>query len=206
MIQKILLSLVIFFAGTQIFAQEFGGGVLGGIAASQVFGDTVSGYNKPGAYFGVYANRQFTLRSGAQMEMYYIQKGAKENPTEENGFFQYLLRINMIEIPVLYNYTINKKLKLSGGLAYSYIFGDPYEESAYSTSVPDTPWNRHNLTFILGIEYQFAANFSAVFRTNDSVTPIRDHASGEKRFFNRGQYSDALTLGVTYILFNPQSN
>lgn len=184
-------------------SQEFGGGVLGGIVASQVFGDPSGGYNKPGPYIGVYANRQFTLKSGAQMEMYYIQKGARENPTEDNGFFQYLLRINMIEIPVLYNYTINKRLKLSAGLAYTYIFGAPLEEANFSTSVPDTPWNRHSLTFVFGIEYRLLANFSVVFRTNDSVTPIRDHASGEKRIFNRGQYNDALTLGITYNILNP---
>lgn len=205
MIRIFTIVILSFLFTSAIHAQEFGGGVLGGIVASQVFGDPTSGYNKAGVYLGVYANRQFTLKSGAQMEMYFIQKGARENPTDENENFQYLLRINVIEIPVLYNYSINKKLKLSTGLAYSYIFGDPYEEANYSTSVPDTPWNRHSLTFVLGIEYQLAANISVVFRTNNSVTPIRDHASGEKRFFNRGQYSDALTLGLTYNILNPQN-
>jgi len=204
---RIINALLIFvFSANVLIAQEFGGGVLGGIVASQVAGDVSGGYNKPGPYLGVYANRQFTLKSGMQMEMYYIQKGARENPTEENGFQQYLLRINMIEIPILYNYSINKKLKLSTGLAYTYIFGDPYEENNFSTDVHSEPWNRHSLTFILGIEYYITSKISVAFRTNDSVTPIRDHASKEKRFFNRGQYADALILGLTYNIINPQSD
>lgn len=206
MLKTCIISIFSIIVITSVsFAQEFGGGILGGIVASQVTGDPSSGYNKPGPYIGVYANRQFTLKSGAQIEMYYIQKGAKENPIEENGFFQYLLRINMIELPVLYNYTINKRIVLSTGLAYTYIFGDPLEEANFSTSVPNTPWNRHSLTFILGIEYKFAGSFSFVFRTNDSLTPIRDHASGQKRLFNRGQYNDALTLGITYNILTPKA-
>lgn len=205
LLRYLTIIFIIFFSVTELRSQEFDGGVLGGIVASQVFGDPSSGYNKPGVYFGVYASRQFTLKSGAQLEMYYIQKGARENPNDENGNFQYLLRINMMEIPVLYNYTINKKLLLSGGLAYSYIFGDPYEEANFSSSVPDTPWNRHSLTFVLGIEYKMSQNLAVIFRTNNSITPIRDHASGQKRLFNRGQYSDALTLGLSYNIFTTQA-
>jgi hypothetical protein len=194
----VLFLFVIVFGS---FSQEFSGGVTGGLVGSQVFGDPSGGYNKPGVYLGLYALRQFTPKSGAQLEMYYIQKGARENPTEENGYFQYLLRINMIELPILYHFSINKNLKLSGGFAYSYIFGDPYEEANYSSAIAGTPWNRSSVTFILGLEYQVMPGLSVLFRTNDSVTPIREHVSGEKRLFNRGQYSDALVLGVTYTLF-----
>jgi opacity protein-like surface antigen len=184
------------------YSQQFEGGAIGGIVGSQVQGDPTSGYNKLGGYFGVYARRKFTLKSAVQMEMYYIQKGARQNGTEENGFNQYLLRINMIELPIMYKYTINKKLLMSIGLAYTYIFGDPYEEYNFSTNVPNTPWNRHSLTFILGIEYDLTDKLSIVFRTNNSITPIRDHASGQKRFFNRGQYSDALIFGLCYNFIN----
>lgn len=198
----LILIVVPVFIHFSSFSQNFGGGITTGLVGSQIAGDPSSGYNKLGIYLGVYANRQFTLKSGAQMEMYFIQKGARENPTDENGNFQYLLRINMIELPVLYNYTINKSLLLSGGLAYSYIIGDPFEEANFSTSVPNTEWNRHSLSFIFGIEYRITDQLSAVFRTNNSITAIRDHASGAKRLFNQGQYSDALTLGLSYNFFN----
>jgi hypothetical protein len=198
----IVLSLFLHFSS---FSQQFEGGLMGGLLGSQVAGDPSSGYNKLGGYLGIFAKRQFTLKSAAQLEMYYIQKGARENPTDENGNFQYLLRINNIEIPLLYIFKINKHLELSVGIAYTLLIGTPYEEANYSTSVPDTPFNTHSATFILGIDYFINENLSATFRTNNSMTPIRPHASGASRLFNHGQYSDALTLGLAFH-FNTSKN
>jgi len=185
------------------YSQKFEGGVMAGLLGSQVAGDPSSGYNKLGAYFGVLANRQFTLKSGAQLEMYFIQKGARENPSEKNGNFQYLLKVNYIEIPVLYIYKINEKLDINIGLAYSYQVGTPFEEANNSSSVSSAEFNKHSASFILGIDYHINEHLSAAFRTNNSITPIRPHVSGASRLFNHGQYSDALTLGLVYHLFNP---
>lgn len=206
MMKKILLCLLLSLGlmGIKLQAQDFGGGLMAGLVGSQVFGDPSSGYNKLGSYVGIFANRQFTVKSAAELQMYYIQKGARENPTDENGNFQYLLRINMIEIPVLYKYTINQKLLLSGGLAYSYIIGTPYEEANYSSSLSSATWNQHGASFLLGIEYRLTERLTAIFKTNNSITPIREHVSGEKRLFNRGQYSDALQIGLSINLFQQQ--
>ncbi|OYT17829.1 MAG: hypothetical protein B7C24_00790 [Bacteroidetes bacterium 4572_77] len=193
-----LLVLVVFGLNTHIRAQQFTGGIMAGLVGSQVAGDPSSGYNKLGFYSGAFTHRQFTLKSGAQLEIYYIQKGARENPTKENGQVQYLMRIQYIEIPLLYTYTINPKLDLQTGLAFSYFIGTAYEEYNFNQSVPNTPFHKASATFILGIDYKINDNLSANFRTNNSITPIRDHASGQKRFFNRGQYSDALCFGLVY--------
>ncbi len=194
----LFLVIVMFFFQGGLWAQEFESGVFVGLVGSQVAGDVSTGYNKLGFYGGGFTRRQFTLKSEAQLEIYFIQKGARENPTEENGNVQYLMRIQYIEIPLLYIFNINKSLELHTGLACSIFIGEAYEEYNYSTSVPDTPFHTLSATFILGIEYKISDHLSASFRTNNSITPIRDHASGQKRFFNRGQYSDALTIGLVY--------
>lgn len=210
MIKNILFSILVLstfiFFSKQVNAQEFGGGFMGGLVGSQVAGDPSSGYHKLGIYGGFFVNRQFTLKSGAQLEMYYIQKGARENPTDENGNSQYLMRVNYFEIPVLYNFTINKTLILTGGFAYSYLVGTPYEEANFSTSVAGEEFNQHNATFVIGIEYVITNQLSASFRINTSITPIRPHVSGATRFANKGQYSDALTIGLTYNFFNQKLN
>jgi len=195
-ISILIISLFINVSG---FSQGFEGGAMGGLLGSQVAGDPSSGYNKLGVYFGILAKRQFTLKSGAQLEMYYIQKGARENPTEENGFSSYLLRINNIEIPLLYLFTINEQLQLSVGVAYTYLLGEPNETFNESTSgISNAGFNKHSATFILGIEYYINKQLSVSFRTNNSITPIRPHVSGSTRFFNKGQYSDVLSLGLVY--------
>jgi len=191
-----IISLSVNFSG---FTQSFEAGVMGGLLGSQVAGDPSSGYNKLGGYFGLLAKRQFTLKSGAQLEMYYIQKGAKENPSEENGYFSYLLRINNIEIPLLYLFTINEHLQMSVGIAYTFLLGEPHEEANGSTSgISNAGFNKHSATFVLGIDYYINTQLSVSFRTNNSITPIRPHVSGSTRFFNKGQYSDVLSLGLVY--------
>lgn len=210
MIKKILFSTlllsILIFCSKSVNAQEFGGGLMGGLVGSQVAGDPSSGYNKLGIYGGFFVNRQFTLKSGAQLEMYYIQKGARENPTDENGNVQYLLRVGYLEIPLLYNLTLNKTLILTGGIAYSYQVGTPYEEANYSGDVADAGFYKSSATFVLGIEYKISNQLSASFRTNNSITPIRPHISEATRFANHGQYSDALTIGLTYNFFNQKLN
>jgi len=198
------IGLVLLFAPGVVLAQEFEGGLLGGLDGSQVAGDPSSGYHKLGAYFGVFARRQLSLKSGMQFEMYYIQKGARENPTEDNAYFQYLLKIQYIELPLLYQYRVNSGLDISIGLAYSYFVGEAYEEANFSNSVSQTPFHKSSATFVLGIEYKITRRLAASFRTNNSITPIRDHVSGAKRLFNRGQYSDVLTFGLAYNFFLPQ--
>lgn len=184
-----------------VFAQKFEGGIMGGLLGSQVAGDPSAGYHKLGVYGGISVSRHITEKSGLQLEMYFIQKGAAENPTEENGNFQYLLRVRYVEIPILYQFNISKELLLEGGLAFSYLVGTPYEEANFSTAVPKTPFYQSSATFILGLEYRVTQSFSVIFRTNNSITPIRAHASGATRFFNRGQYSDILSLGVSFNIF-----
>lgn len=202
----LILVLSILLVNSVSYSQEFEGGIMAGLLGSQVAGDPSSGYNKLGGYFGLKVKRQITLKSAAQLEIYYIQKGARENPTEENGNFQYLLRINNIEIPILYIYTINKQLQIPVGIAYTYLLGTPDEEANFSSSVPNTPFNKHGATFILGINYVISERLSASFRTNNSILPIRPHASGSTRLFNHGQYSDALTIGLVYHFINPKNN
>jgi hypothetical protein len=197
-VARFLIIISLLFSFSQLLAQKFEGGFMGGLLGSQVAGDVSSGYNKLGFYGGISVCRQLTEKSGLQLELYFIQKGASENPSEENGNFQYLMRVNYIELPLLYRYIIGKQLVADAGVAYSYLTGTPYEEANYSTSVPDTPFNLGSVTFISGLEYRITPNLSAHFRTNNSITPIRPHASGAKRIFNRGQYSDILSLGLHY--------
>jgi len=202
----LVLVLSVLLAHSVSYSQKFEGGIIAGLLGSQVAGDPSSGYNKLGGYFGLMVKRQFTLKSAAQLEIYYIQKGARENPREENGYFQYLLKINNIEIPLLYIYTINKQLQIPVGIAYTYLLGTPHEEANFSSFVPNTPFNKHSATFILGINYIISDHLSASFRTNNSILPIRPHASGATRLFNHGQYSDALTIGLVYHFINPKNN
>lgn len=103
------LGLWVLFAQKSL-AQEVFGGLVFGINGSQVAGDVASGYDKAGIHAGLFAYTFISEKSVFQMELVYSQKGARKNPTEKNGYQQYLLRLNYVDLPFIYKYIYNDKL------------------------------------------------------------------------------------------------
>jgi len=91
-------------------AQRFGGGVLGGISTSQVMGDGIVGFNKVGAWAGLYTDFRFTPRSSLQIEMSFIQKGSARTANAKNGNIIYFHNQNMVEMPIFYRWYGAKNL------------------------------------------------------------------------------------------------
>jgi len=101
--KKLILSLLFLFIVAFGFAQKFNGGAMIGMAATQVAGDTYSGFNKAGPIAGFFVNLNASERSTFQLELFYIQKGSRKNADAVTGDYDsYLLRLNYIEMPLLY--------------------------------------------------------------------------------------------------------
>ena len=81
--QTYTVILFLFFLSYASVAQKFQGGIAAGLVGSQVAGDTYSGYNKPGAYTGIWVRLALNDRSSLQTELSYFQKGSRHNPDEE---------------------------------------------------------------------------------------------------------------------------
>ena len=94
--QKIICILLIFVCFS-LKSQQFNGGVLGGVSASQITGDELSGFNKAGLYLGSFVNFYLNRRTSIQMEIDYIQKGSRKNPNPDNNdFITYKLNLNLL--------------------------------------------------------------------------------------------------------------
>ena len=59
------------------YGQRFHGGPMTGLVVSQVDGDNLGGYNKPGIRAGGWVNTQISDLTTLQLELQYIQKGSK---------------------------------------------------------------------------------------------------------------------------------
>lgn len=177
-------------------SQEFRGGFKAGINASQVAGDCCSGYDKAGLFGGAFVNVSISDNARLQMEIEYSEKGSKLVPDEDNGYQQYTLSLNYIDIPILYQYIYGKFI-FEGGLSYGYLLST-FEEANFSDQVAGTEFNKSALNLIVGLYYRINENWMVNFRTTNSLMAVRDHASGVKRLFNRGQYNDVLTLSLVY--------
>lgn len=180
-------------------AQDFNGGLLGGLAASEVSGDRLSGPNKAGIYAGAFVNRYFSPVSSVQMELDFIQKGSRQNPDSSNGYQSYLLRLNYIEIPVHYRYDFAEKATLEVGLSLGVLVSS-YEEANGSEAVSGGDFNTTDLSFNFGFFYTLTENLRINVRYSNSILAIRPHNSGQTYQWNQGQYNEVLSFVLFYQL------
>lgn len=184
-----------YFAG---HSQEFHGGLLGGLAASEISGDRLQGPNKAGFYAGAFVNRYFTPQSSFQMELDFIQKGSRENPDSTNGYHSYLLRLNYVEIPVHYKYDFTERATLEAGLSlgvliHHYELADGYEWVSGSDKFEPI-----DLSLNIGIYYSLLENLRFNVRYSNSILPVRPHNGGATWRTNKGQYNEVLSFVLYY--------
>jgi len=201
MFNKYILLLLVFIVSLSVTAQQFHGGVVAGIAGTQVAGDSFSGYNKAGIYAGGYVSLDIGGKSAFQMELTYFQKGSRENPTEKNAYQSYILRVNYIEMPILYQHRFGEFI-ISAGPSAGFLLG--YYEEVNQEVISDIPdYNkpaRVTLQINLGFSYLINKHIGVGLRTNNSLLNIfsANQTNDVWRFFDYGRYNDALVLSVYY--------
>jgi hypothetical protein len=204
----LLLSFVLAFLPG--FSQQFNGGLMAGVAGTQVAGDFIYtdqdtiglyGFHKAGIFAGGYVNYQITEHSVLQMELEFFQKGSRENPDSANYYNQYLFRVNYIELPVLYQYIVSKRFKFEAGPSLGFLVSY-FEESNYYEIKGGHPAAKVTFQFNAGMYIYLTQHFSANIRTNNSLLNIRaDNATGDiLRIFpgNYGQFNDCLVFSIYY--------
>jgi hypothetical protein len=194
-----LFLIIVFIAFSfSIKAQDFHGGVLGGVATTQISGDQLSGFNKAGLYLGAFVNRNFSQKSSMQMELDFIQKGSRKNPKPKiNDYTTYLLRLNYIEIPVSYKYDVTSKATLEGGLSFGVLINS-YEEANETTTLSGGEFDRTDFSWHIGGYYTLLENLRINIRYSNSILPVRDHSSGATDRLNAGQYNSVLAFVFQY--------
>jgi len=198
----LLILICIPFAG---LTQRFNGGILAGGLVSQVDGDNNEGYHKFGYLAGALVSLRISPRSSFQLEMEYIQKGAKQNADSiTNTGTTYLTRLHYFEIPLLYQFTFAKRFQAEAGPAADILLGsfvavDGQERSNY------VPFRTVTLSGIAGISCFITDHLKAGLRFNYSLLSIRNgYVYGQRKiFFEAGQYNNVLSLALSWY-FKPR--
>ena len=108
---------------------SFGGGAVLGFNASQVSGDNLGGYNKAGISGGFFVSKKLNETGELEMRMTYSAKGSRDVPNYEKGKYSaYYLKLNYIEVPILYRYKF-KMLWLLAGLSGGYLINMKFVHS-----------------------------------------------------------------------------
>jgi hypothetical protein len=199
--RNIVLLLIFFVAAMAARSQRFDGGIMAGVATTQVSGDTYYGFHKAGIFAGGYINLKVSPQSAFQMELEYFQKGSRENPDSTNNYTEYLFRVNYVELPVLYQYIIGKRFKLEAGPSLGFFTNYWEEYGGYEIKEGNQP---AKLTFQLnaGLYVYITSKLMFNIRTNNSMLNIRSKsATGDVlRIFpgNYGQFNDCLVFSFFY--------
>lgn len=184
-------------------SQSFSGGALIGFNASQVSGDNLGGYDKPGISGGVFVSKKIKEKSELEMRITYAAKGSRDVPNFEKGkYTAYYLKLNYIEVPVLYRYKF-KMLWLMAGISGGYLINSsianengPFPEN----STENRPFNKYEVCTHYGVALPFAETWELELKASDTffLLPIRKHASGANYLINFGQLNSVLSFSLKY--------
>lgn len=203
------LLAALLMTGLYAHSQRFNGGVMAGVAGTQVAGDTYSGFHKAGIYAGGFVNLQISPRSIFQMELEYFQKGSRQNPDPEKGQYdEYLFRTNYVELPVLYQFVINRRFQVEAGPSVGVLIN--YAEKRDGEDITYfLDYNRparFTLQINAGLYVALTQRWKVNIRTNNSLLNIRsDNATGDVwRIWTYGQFHDSLVLSLVYQFKNQE--
>jgi hypothetical protein len=217
--KKSAILVLIFFTCNLLPAQNFKGGIVAGIAACQVDGDGLSGYNKPGPVAGGFVTWDFTKTWSGEMQMVFIQKGARfyPKPTQQqqsfsttispSSFSTYNMVLSYVEVPFLLRATY-KGFMYEAGLSYGRLVNSK-EEVDFTDILPVIPNRKffnNEYSFNIGVGTMISKRMAAFARYNYSAWPIRDAIGGRSILFRTGQYNNNIQITLRYFLSKATDN
>ena len=193
----ILLLLLICFISLSVtekgFAQAFKAELTFGVMGTQVSGDDLSGFNKAGIYAGAGIRTRFNDRSGAGFRMLFFQKGSRmplKNDGTDSAY--YLLRLNYLEVPLMFRYSISKKLYAEAGPSLGYLFKSYEEDENGPLSMRGRPFYKFDFSAMLTLGFHLTDQLDLMMLYGQSLVPVREHESMAVYRLNAGQYNSEL--------------
>ena len=215
----ISLLLLIFILGTsnKSNAQIIKGQAILGFNLTQVEGDEVHGFKKPGLQIGAGALVPFGRKWDVGLEVLFNQKGAREGQqyidTIQGEVLtgEYKLRLNYVEVPVLVHFTDKDFITIGAGFSWGRLVGVKEWEHGNlveSTTVENGPYSKNDFNYIVDLRIKIFGPLKFGIRYQNSMVPIRtrefEDMAGNK--WTRDQYNKVLTFKLVYIFGEQQSS
>ena len=193
-IRNLFILIVLFFA-ISANAQRFKGGILVGINASQIDGDSWAGFYKTGLLAGAFVNTDLKDKFSAQMEIKYSAKGSAPH---KDTYDYRKIRLNYIDVPIIGQYEAVENLKLEAGLSFNYLFkAEYYDGTWYDNWVPGEEPNSMETALVFGFNYTFFTRFDMNIRWNYSLFPVRSTYAGST-WGDGAWYNHVINFGLYF--------
>jgi len=179
-------------------AQNFHAGITGGLSATQVAGDGLSGFNKAGVIIGGFVNRKLSESTALQMEIIFIQKGSRMPVQPDNDNIFYVMRLSYFEVPLLFKWQATPKFNFEAGPSFgALVFSEEENELGVINGLP--PFKKTEISGNIGLSYPLGEHLNVNSRFSTSILPIRPFPGGFSfAYFDRGQYNTVLMFTLQY--------
>jgi len=190
---KRLAVILIILLPAAVYSQRFSGGIVAGFNASQIDGDFWYGYNKAGLMGGAFVFTDFKDKWRGQMEIRYSAKGSSTVRNDTAFIRKYVLRY--IEIPLILEYRLFKKVQLQAGASIGYMFyagqSDGYNYQKLSRIKPT------ETAICVGLNASYFDPINLNIRFSYSIFPVYDYYTGQS-YGTGAWYNNVITFGIYY--------
>jgi len=182
------------------------GGFMVGISGSQVDGDRLSGYNKPGLFAGGSIIGGLTDKYSLEFQINFAQKGARSSNQEfEKTGRRTIIRYNYIEFPVNFRYQFSSNGAIGAGVAANVFVSGAIDagDNLGFIDLTDADMRRVNLSSHLLVEYRITDNLYLGGRFSYSLMPVNKLLNSQNTTqylvgYRDGLFNNSLTFYVAY--------
>ncbi len=177
--------------------QALNAGFFAGINASQVAGDSYSGFNKLGLNAGFFVNQLIEYDIYWQVELRYGTRGVYQGPNESSNFL-YKSAYYILELPLSVHYLYDERIMIEVGTSPEILLGARYWDEYGLMDPSSYPENRtFGLSVFGGIGFWFNDKIMAGLRYTNSAIPFRDPEEWNNAQY-RGYFHNVFSLSITY--------
>ncbi len=189
--------------------QRFKAGLIAGLNASQIDGDRSAGYHKLGLMGGLRAAAILTDKTELSIELLYAQRGSQSELFPGNNFVPFKIKINYIEVPVMYNYADwleeeedeeYYKILFGVGLSYGRLINTEIEDDALNSPLVrlSDSFSKNDLSFTIGATFFATHKLGVSARWTRSLNLLFDNSKSSINAQSmRGKF---LTFHFLYML------
>ena len=193
----VLVIMALFLGSVSLDGQALNAGIFAGVNASQVAGDSYSGFNKLGLNAGFFVNQLLEYDIYWQAELRYSSRGVYQGPTD-NSQTLYKSGYYILEIPLSVHYLYDEKIMIELGISPEVLLGTRMWDEYGLMDPSSYPENRRfGLSVFGGIGFWFNDKIMAGLRYTTSAIPFRDPAEWNNAQY-RGYFHNVFSLSVNY--------
>jgi hypothetical protein len=201
MIKIFIIAFFLALSGIVLSQKPFKGGILAGIAGSQIDGDGQNGYKKGGLTIGLFTGREIKSGLNWYMEFRYTGKGASDRFSflDSVPSQSYEVQLHYLELPVYLAYKAGTNLFIEGGVSVGYLLSSKiYDPNSNTFSDPERKFKSYDIDGLIGARFLWSEQWAMNLRLCYSLLPFYkpDGSISNRQSF----HNNTLELNFFYYL------